>query len=616
MSTPLPSIATQGAGFGLGLRTEHYADFLAGPQPLDWLEIITDNFLVEGGKPLVMLDTLRRDYPMAMHGVAMSLGAPGGVDMGYLKRVKALAARIEPLWVSDHLCWTGAGPKQLHDLYPLPYTDEAARHVIIQIRRAQDVLGRRLVLENVSSYIAFKSSAVAEWQFLSHIAQAADCLLLVDVNNIYVSSVNHGFDPLDYLRGLPAQRVQQIHLAGHSDNGTHIVDTHDHPVASPVWALYGQACALWGTVPAMIERDAHIPPLAELLDEMALARRIATQPGAFDFASAGAGAHAHAHASLGMTAQPRPAQGLKPATPAIADTLSAAATATSGPNGLVPLQQALTRFVLSEPPSTEALTAKAFTAVGEVSAAQADGWPERMALSPLLSEDTDWSRHDRLGVYHHAYRARLAEVLGEGLAKTQLYMGSDVFETHARAYAVAHPPTQRGLNRYGAGFPDFLGKVYPANPELLELAQLDWDLRACFDGPDSPALDAATAAANASMDWLSHPNPLHPSVRVRPIATNVVQLWKAMDDDADVPPPQALDAPAWLVVWRKGLQPHFQTVDAEQAQALCQLGGGVSIQGVAQGLLQGQANGQTQADPQRLATWLQAWLHNGWLTMA
>jgi uncharacterized protein (UPF0276 family) len=179
--------------------------------------------------------------------------------------------------VSDHLCWVGPGPEQLHDLYPLPYTDEAARHVVAQIRRAQDVLGRRLVLENVSSYIDYKQSTASEWQFLTHIANEADCLLLVDVNNIYVSSVNHGFDPLDYLRALPAHRVQQIHLAGHSDNGNHVVDTHDHPVAPAVWDVYAHACRLFGSVATMIERDAHIPPLPELIEELGLARSIAAK---------------------------------------------------------------------------------------------------------------------------------------------------------------------------------------------------------------------------------------------------------------------------------------------------------------------------------------------------
>jgi uncharacterized protein (UPF0276 family) len=264
-------------GFGLGLRTQHYPDFQRQRQPLDWLEIITDNFLVEGGRPLLMLEAMRRDYPLAMHGVAMSIGSADGLDLAYLQKVKGLAHRIEPLWVSDHLCWSGLGKTMLHDLNPLPYTEEAARRVIAHIKQAQDILQRRLVIENVSSYVDFAHSGATEWEFLHHVATQADCLLLVDVNNIYVSSVNHGFDPQHYLDALPHDRVQQIHLAGHSRHPTHIIDTHDHPVCEEVWALYAAACRRLGPVATMIERDDHIPPLPELLAEMAIARAIAKE---------------------------------------------------------------------------------------------------------------------------------------------------------------------------------------------------------------------------------------------------------------------------------------------------------------------------------------------------
>ncbi len=261
-------------GFGLGLRTAHYADFLAAPQPLDWLEIISDNFLLEGGKPLQMLDTFRADYPMVMHGVSLSIGSTDGIDLNYVQSIKRLAERIEPLWISDHLCWTGAGGKNSHDLLPLPYTEEALNLVVRHIQQVQDVLGRRFVIENVSSYLQFKSSEMTEWEFLRALCDAADCLLLLDVNNIYVSSFNHGFDPLQYLHHLDPNRIQQIHLAGHSHNGDHIIDTHDHAVAEPVWALYEAACAHAGSTATMIERDDDIPPLNELLQEVARARTI------------------------------------------------------------------------------------------------------------------------------------------------------------------------------------------------------------------------------------------------------------------------------------------------------------------------------------------------------
>ncbi len=264
-------------GFGLGLRPQHYADFLAGPQPVDWLELIAENYMVPGGKPLAMLDAIRADYPVALHGVSLSIGSTDPLDRDYLTRLKQLARRVEPLWVSDHLCWTGVAGRNSHDLLPLPCSEEALRLVVANVRQVQDVLGERILLENVSSYLEFSDSVMSEWAFLKAVAEQADCLLLLDVNNVYVSSVNHGFDPREYLRQLPAERIQQIHLAGHSDHGDYIVDTHDHPVCNAVWALYRDACIRFGEVAAMIERDDHIPPLAELIAELDQARGIAAE---------------------------------------------------------------------------------------------------------------------------------------------------------------------------------------------------------------------------------------------------------------------------------------------------------------------------------------------------
>jgi uncharacterized protein (UPF0276 family) len=269
-----PGLTQPSPGFGLGLRSAHYRDFIDHPQPVDWLEVISENYLVPGGKPLAMLDAVRARHPMVMHGVSMNLGAVAGLDAAYLDQLAELARRIEPLWISDHLCWTGVHGRQLHDLLPLPYTDEALRVVVRNIGQAQDALGRRLVVENVSSYLAYASADLSEAQFVAEVARQADCLLLVDVNNIHVSAVNHGFDPLAYLDALPAERVQQIHLAGHSDRGDHLIDTHDQPVAEPVWRLYAEALRRFGPVATMIERDDHIPPLAELLAELARARAL------------------------------------------------------------------------------------------------------------------------------------------------------------------------------------------------------------------------------------------------------------------------------------------------------------------------------------------------------
>ena len=263
------------AGFGLGLRTPHYEAILAEPHAIDWLEVITENYLVPGGKPLDYLERIRERFPMVMHGVSLSIGSTDPVDVDYLAAVKALAARIEPHWISDHLCWTGIEGRNLHDLLPLPYTEEALALVAARVGQVQDALGRQILLENVSSYLAFHASEMSEWEFLCEVAQRADCAVLLDINNIYVSSINHGFDPLAYLRAIPKDRVRQFHLAGHSDLGGHLIDTHDHPIAQPVWDLYCAAVAHFGSVPTMIERDDNIPELNELVAELQIARDLA-----------------------------------------------------------------------------------------------------------------------------------------------------------------------------------------------------------------------------------------------------------------------------------------------------------------------------------------------------
>jgi uncharacterized protein (UPF0276 family) len=261
-------------GFGLGLRPEHYEDILLHKPNVDWFEIITENYLIPGGKPLYFLDKIRENYPVVMHGVSLSIGSADPLDRTYLKELKSLAERINPVWISDHLCWTGVQGLNMHDLLPIPYTQEAIAHLVSRIGEIQDYLGQRILIENVSSYLTFIQSEMTEWEFISEIAQRADCYILLDVNNIYVSSVNHDFDALEYINAMPAERVVQIHLAGHSNHGTYIIDTHDAPIIQPVWDLYAKTIAKLGPRSTMIERDDHIPPLDELLLELNQARKI------------------------------------------------------------------------------------------------------------------------------------------------------------------------------------------------------------------------------------------------------------------------------------------------------------------------------------------------------
>jgi uncharacterized protein (UPF0276 family) len=270
MSAKLPFL-----GFGLGLRTEHYNDILESKSRVDWFEALSENYMIPGGKPLDYLDKIRADYPVVMHGVSLSIGSTADVDYNYLRDLKKLADRIQPAWISDHLCWTGVHGQNMHDLLPLPYTEETAKHVVERVKIVQDYLGRQILLENVSSYASYIDSSMTEWEFITQIVEAADCLLLLDVNNIYVSSYNHQFDAKTFIDGVPAQRIQQIHLAGHNNHGDYIIDTHDAPVIDPVWDLYEYAIARFGQVSTMIERDDKIPALEELVKELDIARKIA-----------------------------------------------------------------------------------------------------------------------------------------------------------------------------------------------------------------------------------------------------------------------------------------------------------------------------------------------------
>ena len=264
-------------GFGLGLRTEHYNAILETKPHVDWFEVLSENYMIPGGKPLHYLDRIRADYPVVMHGVSLSIGSTTPFDENYLRDLRQLADRIEPAWISDHLCWTGVHGQNMHDLLPLPYTEETAKHVAERVEIVQDYLGRQILLENVSSYASYVDSTMTEWEFIALICEKADCKLLLDVNNIYVSSYNHQFNAKTFIDGVPQNRVQQIHLAGHHNHGDYIIDTHDAPVIDPVWDLYSHALQRFGAISTMIERDDNMPELEELVEELQIARNIAAK---------------------------------------------------------------------------------------------------------------------------------------------------------------------------------------------------------------------------------------------------------------------------------------------------------------------------------------------------
>ncbi|HAU9854811.1 DUF692 domain-containing protein [Legionella pneumophila serogroup 1] len=264
-------------GFGLGLRPNYYEEILTSKPDLDWFEILTENYLIPGGKPLYYLDKIREHYSIVMHGVSLSLGSTDPLNWDYLKQVQELASRIEPVWISDHLCWTGVHGLNTHDLLPVPYTTEAIQHIVSRIQEIQDFLKRPFLIENVSSYLTYKQSEMSEWDFILEIVKQSGCYLLLDVNNVYVSSFNHNFDPMAYINSMPPGRVAQIHLAGHTSHGDYIIDTHNAPVIEPVWDLYEATIQRLGPVSTMIERDDNMPDFSELLSEINRAKRLSIQ---------------------------------------------------------------------------------------------------------------------------------------------------------------------------------------------------------------------------------------------------------------------------------------------------------------------------------------------------
>lgn len=275
IASPAYSMQNKFIGFGLGLRTVHYQHVLELKPDVDWFEVHSENFMVAGGKPKYYLHAIREDYPLVLHGVSMSIGSTDPLDFEYLKKLKTLVAEVQPEWISDHFCWTSVGGINSHDLLPMPYNEEAIQHLVDRIIQVQDFMGRQILFENVSSYLTYKNSEMEEWEFISEIVKRADCKILLDINNIYVSSRNHGFAPHDFLNNIDPACVQQFHLAGHQDFGNYVIDTHDHDVPDPVWDLYADALKRFGPVSTMIERDDNIPEFSELMAEMNHAKDIA-----------------------------------------------------------------------------------------------------------------------------------------------------------------------------------------------------------------------------------------------------------------------------------------------------------------------------------------------------
>ncbi len=274
---PAPRLGLPNLGDGVGLRDPHFAHLMRTPPDqwgVDWFELLSENFLDHRGYAAHVVETVAAHRPVVMHGVSLSIGGTQALDLSYLDKLAALADRVRPAWISDHLCWTGVAGLNTHDLLPMPLTEASLAHVTARVRQVQDRLERPLILENPSSYLQFRGPQMPECEYLARLAEGADCGLLLDVNNVHVSAFNHGFDPIAYIEAIPAERIVQVHLAGPSDCGTHLMDTHDSPVLDAVWELYALAMARTGGVSTLLEWDSDIPPYPDLLAELAKARAV------------------------------------------------------------------------------------------------------------------------------------------------------------------------------------------------------------------------------------------------------------------------------------------------------------------------------------------------------
>ena len=509
-------------GFGVGLRPKHYREFLETAPAVDWVEAISENFMGVGGRPLAVLEKVRRDRPVVLHGVSLGIGSVEPLDARYLKDWKALIDRIEPSIVSDHLCWGRAHGRYSHDLLPEPFTQEAVQRVAERVKQAQDFLGRRIALENVSSYLTFKQSEMTEWDFLAQVASAADCDILLDVNNIFVSSRNHGFDPDAYLAGVPVDRVAQIHLAGHQRRPEIIIDTHDGPVSDEVWALYARALARFGQVPTLIEWDDAVPPLEELLAEAQKARVIA-------------GAHA------------------EPCLPLPAG---------QSPWGRRRWEE--TRVGVRAFPSSP-MHSILFAAI-------CDPEPVSEAAQALIADHPPLSPKARIEIYAEMYWLRMRDTLRVSFPAVHSALGDHDFDALVADFLRQHPSTHHSLDRLGAPFAAFLRT---AHPEQADVAALEWARAESFIAIDGPVVPFSELQAIPAESWGELSLKAHPSVRVLELERDPQPVLRAQRDGNPIPP--ALETPTSMVVWRTAFVVFHAPISTREATAVRALIVGASL---------------------------------------
>lgn len=577
---------------GVGLRTKHYPDVLKSGLSLGLIEAITENFIDRGGRPRRVIERVRQDSPVAFHGVSLSLGGAAPLDRMFLQRLRGLASDLEASWVSDHLCFGRVGKHYGHDLWPLPFTEESLAHVASRIREAQDVLGRQILVENVSSYVEYADSTLTEWEFLAALVRETGCALLLDVNNVFVSAFNHGFAATDYIQGIPIGCVRQLHLAGHLDKGDFLLDNHGSAVPDGVWQLYRQVVRRFGAVPAIIEWDENVPDLPRLLEESATAARIEAEELPQHVASEAA-SEAAARASLvGGEVQFLGEARCSGAATAVSDSKTAT------------LQKLFWRSVRYDPAPPE--VDREFLSRGNLSG------------------------RDRMAVYRNMYWFRQVEALFDGFPRLARALGTEHFTKLVTRYISAYPSEHFALEYLGRRLPHKILEEIEAGiqpltatgrpilkPEHAALARLEWAHLIAFlaenhDPLDTSAIDP-TRFAGSRLGWA-------PCLQVVRIPQLALDAWDQLREEGSVLPPEsplALDsdvAPSAtqsrlcdVAIWRKDLFSHHVRLPADEARALKGARTGESLASVCEGF-------QDADDPvARAFEVLRGWFSRGWI---
>ena len=581
---PMPD-ARPYLGHGVGLRRRHYDRALRGELDVDWVEVISENFFGEGGRPLAVLERVRSDMPVVLHGVSMGIGSPEPPPADYLRRLRRLSDRIEPAWISDHLCWGHLGGVYSHELLPLPLTEAALDRVVQRVDAVQEALGRRILLENVSSYLTFREDSIPEWEFLAEIARRADSRILLDLNNILVSAHNHGFDPDEYLRGIPGERVWQFHLARHSDRGAYRFDDHCGSVTPEVWGLFEAALRRYGPVSSIVEWDEGVPAWELLRAEQ---REASARTGAI-FGSLRAG---QVGGQVGEQLRGQVVEQVVEQVRGDADERS-----------LTAAQRALWT---------------AMTTPGG-SAAVARDLPDLARSLALLIADTDgFPRGDRIDVYAQSTSWRLRGALAE-LFPTLLWLLGEVgFNGLAARVIATAPSTDPDLGRFGAGLPRMLGTTAWAaeDPWLVDVARCEWTMAELLDAadPPGPVLAPTALEERSPEEWPSLRLEPIPALRVLDRCVDLGPLWAcrergdpASDGRAAARAAAERGAIGGALVWRRGFEVFRRTVSEPEALILRALCEGEPLAGA----LDAGLAAEPELEPARVVGWVHRWLRDG-----